>query len=66
MGIAGVLRKMRAADVPAVMDVQEPASVAGLSGVFPQDTGADPWPDAAARRADDLRVLRPGIVRNPA
>jgi RimJ/RimL family protein N-acetyltransferase len=31
-----VLRPMRADDVPAVMDVQEPSSIAGLSGVFPQ------------------------------
>ena len=31
-----VLRPMRAEDVPGVVDVQEPASVAGLSGVFPQ------------------------------
>ena len=28
---------MRAEDVPAVMAVQEPMSIAGLSGVFPQD-----------------------------
>lgn len=33
---------MRADDVPAVMAVQEPASIAGLSGVFPQD--AFPFP----------------------
>lgn len=32
-----VLRPMRLDDVPAVMAVQEPASIAGLSGVFPQD-----------------------------
>ena len=32
-----VLRPMRTDDVPAVMAVQEPASIAGLSGVFPQD-----------------------------
>lgn len=32
-----VLREMRADDVPAVMVVQEPTSIAGLSGVFPQD-----------------------------
>ena len=38
-----MLRRMHRGDVPAVMDVQEPASVAGLSGVFLQlgwvDTG---------------------------
>lgn len=32
-----VVREMRTDDVPAVMAVQEPASIAGLSGVFPQD-----------------------------
>ena len=32
-----VLREMATDDVPAVMAVQEPASIAGLSGVFPQD-----------------------------
>lgn len=29
---------MTAADVPAVLDVQEPGAVLGLSDVFPQDT----------------------------
>ena len=37
MATEGVLRRMHRDDVPAVMEVQEPASVAGLSGVFPQD-----------------------------
>ena len=32
-----VLREMATDDVPAVMGVQEPLSIAGLSGVFPQD-----------------------------
>ena len=32
-----VLREMVAADVPEVVGVQEPAAVAGLSAVFPQD-----------------------------
>ena len=32
-----VLREMTTDDVPAVMALQEPASIAGLSGVFPQD-----------------------------
>lgn len=45
MAIEGVLREMYADDVPAVMDVQEPASVAGLSGVFPQH--AYPFPRQA-------------------
>jgi len=42
MATEGVLRRMHRGDVPTVMDVQEPASVAGLSGVFPQD--AHPFP----------------------
>jgi RimJ/RimL family protein N-acetyltransferase len=42
MAIEDVLRRMRADDVPAVMEVQEPTSVAGLSGVFPQH--AHPFP----------------------
>ena len=42
MATEDVLRRMRADDVPAVMEVQEPTSVAGLSGVFPQD--AHPFP----------------------
>ena len=29
---------MQPVDVEAVLAIQEPASVAGLSGVFPQDT----------------------------
>jgi GNAT superfamily N-acetyltransferase len=37
-----VLREMQADDVAAVMAVQEPASIAGLSAVFPQD--AYPFP----------------------
>ena len=32
-----VLREMTTDDVPAVMAVQEPTSIAGLSEVFPQD-----------------------------
>jgi RimJ/RimL family protein N-acetyltransferase len=38
MATGGVLRAMRHEDVPAVMEVQEPTSVAGLSEVFPQDS----------------------------
>lgn len=36
-----VLRAMSVEDVPAVMAVQEPASVARLSGVFPQASRLD-------------------------
>ena len=45
----GPLRSMAAADVPDVLDVQEPGAVLGLSDVFPQD--AYPFPrDAVAAR----------------
>jgi RimJ/RimL family protein N-acetyltransferase len=44
-----VLREMEPGDVEAVLAIQEPASVAGLSGVFPQD--AYPFPrEAVATR----------------
>ncbi len=62
-----VLREMRSTDVPAVMAVQEPASIAGLSGVFPQDEFpfprdvlADRWlaeiaePDTGERRSGPM------------
>jgi len=43
------LREMRAEDVPAVLEVQQPAAVAGLSDVFPQDR--HPFPrDAIGER----------------
>ena len=49
MATEGVLRRMLPDDVPAVMDVQEPASVAGLSAVFPQHI--HPFPrDVLAQR----------------
>ena len=44
-----VLRDMRVADVPAVLAVQEPAAVAGLSDVFPQDRYPFPREEIAAR-----------------
>lgn len=66
----GVLRVMQPDDVPAVMAVQEPASIAGLSGVFPQDI--HPFPrDVLARRwreeigddeVDCFVILRDGAV----
>jgi GNAT superfamily N-acetyltransferase len=65
-----VLRPMQPEDVSAVMAVQEPASIAGLSGVFPQDT--HPFPrDVLARRwhdeigddeVDCFVILRDGAV----
>lgn len=50
---------MTAADVPAVLDIQEPGAVLGLADVFPQD--AYPFPrDVVAQRW--LReVATPGI-----
>lgn len=44
-----VLRGMTAADVPQVLDVQEPASVVGLAEVFPQDTHPFPRDVIAGR-----------------
>ena len=49
-----VLREMRASDVPAVLDVQEPAAVAGLSEVFPQEHYPFPREAIAARWSDEL------------
>ena len=71
MAIDGtVLRAMRTEDVPAVMAVQEPASVAGLSAVFPQD--AHPFPRAvlAERWREEIDdpsvkcfvIVRDGVV----
>lgn len=64
-----VLREMSLDDVPAVMAVQEPASVAGLSGVFPQDTHpfprevlADRWRQEIADPAVDCFVVLRGDV----
>lgn len=54
-----VLREMRLADVPAVMDVQEPASIAGLSEVFPQDRHPFPREVLADRWREE--VADPGI-----
>ena len=44
-----VLRAMRPADVAAVVAVQEPAAVAGLSDVFPQDRYPFPREEIATR-----------------
>jgi RimJ/RimL family protein N-acetyltransferase len=49
-----VLRPMRHDDVPAVMAVQEPASVAGLSGVFPQDLHPFPRDVLAGRWHEEI------------
>ena len=66
----GVLREMRTDDVPAVMDVQEPASIAGLSEVFPQHDHpfprqvlADRWrAEVADPDIDCFVVVRDGEV----
>ena len=54
-----VLREMRVSDVPAVMAVQEPASIAGLSAVFPQDEHPFPYDVLADRWR--VEVEDPGI-----
>ena len=56
---APVLREMRVEDVPAVMAVQEPSSIAGLSEVFPQDTHPFPRDVLADRWRDE--IADPGI-----
>jgi RimJ/RimL family protein N-acetyltransferase len=50
----GVLRPMHEQDVPAVVVIQEPAAVAGLSDVFPQDRYPFPRDEVAARWRDEL------------
>jgi RimJ/RimL family protein N-acetyltransferase len=65
-----VLRAMTPADVPTVLDVQEPGAVAGLAGVFPQDRYPFPrevvgrrWLDEVADpEIDCLVALRAGDV----
>jgi RimJ/RimL family protein N-acetyltransferase len=64
------LGEMTAADVPGVMDAQQPGAVLGLAGVFPQDRY--PFPrDVIAQRwleeiaipsIDCLVVLRAGAI----
>jgi RimJ/RimL family protein N-acetyltransferase len=68
--VGEVLREMQPVDVKAVLAIQEPASVAGLSGVFPQDTYPFPREAVAARwrvelEAHDVEcfvILRDGEV----
>jgi RimJ/RimL family protein N-acetyltransferase len=52
--VARVFRPLTEADLPALLDLQEPAAVAGLAGVFPQDI--HPFPRAAVteRWRDEL------------
>ncbi|MCP3422353.1 GNAT family N-acetyltransferase [Nocardioides pinisoli] len=49
-----VLREMRESDVPAVLAVQEPAAVAGLSEVFPQDRYPFPREAIATRWREEV------------
>jgi RimJ/RimL family protein N-acetyltransferase len=53
-GSPAVLRPMREEDVPAVLAIQEPAAVAGLSDVFPQDRYPFPRDEIAARWRDEV------------
>jgi RimJ/RimL family protein N-acetyltransferase len=54
-----LLREMTAADVPHVLDVQQPGAVVGLAEVFPQD--AYPFPrDVIAQRWVE-EISAPGI-----
>jgi RimJ/RimL family protein N-acetyltransferase len=54
-----LLRDMTAADVPAVLDVQEPGASRGLADVFPQDT--HPFPRDAVARRWEAELVTPGI-----
>lgn len=65
------LREMTPDDVPAVMAVQEPASIAGLHRVFPQDTHPFPRDVLAQRWRDEIDgdevdcfvIVDEGVVR---
>jgi RimJ/RimL family protein N-acetyltransferase len=54
-----VLREMRADDVAAVLAIQEPAAIAGLAEVFPQD--AHPFPRAVLTERWHEEIRDPGI-----
>ena len=51
---ARVLRDMRVEDLADVLDVQQPAAVAGLSDVFPQDEHPFPRDVVGSRWASEL------------
>lgn len=54
-----ILRAATGADVDAILDVQQPAAVAGLGHIFPQDRHPFPRADVAARwRAE---IADPGV-----
>ena len=63
----GVLRPMQPDDVAAVLDVQEPAAIAGLAGVFPQELHpfprtviSDRWRSELQDPAVDCFVIQHG------
>lgn len=55
-GRSGVLRAMTAADVPNVLDIQEPGAVGGLAEVFPQDAYPFPREEVAQRWLKEIEV----------
>jgi RimJ/RimL family protein N-acetyltransferase len=54
-----VLRQMNVADVPSVLDVQEPGAVLGLAEVFPQDRF--PFPREVIAQRWVAEIATPGI-----
>ena len=58
-GESAVLRAMTPADVPRVLDVQEPGAVRGLAEVFPQDEYPFPRDEVARRWLREIDT--PGI-----
>lgn len=59
IGASSSLREMTAADVRAVLGIQEPGAVLGLSDVFPQDLY--PFPREAVARRWSEEIATPGI-----
>jgi len=49
-----VFRRLSEADLPELLDLQEPAAVAGLASVFPQDTHPFPRDAVLQRWRDEL------------
>lgn len=54
-----LLREMTAADVPPVLEVQQPGAVAGLAEVFPQDKY--PFPREVIAQRWEEEIVTPGI-----
>ena len=65
-----LLREMTAADVPAVVTVQEPGAVLGLAEIFPQDLYPFPrdevarrwWEEVASRDVDCFVVVVDDVI----